>query len=175
MKTITECQPLIYGMLLEQAQRRKVRQRKNVRLLRAAMPVAYSMLGLAIVFDAGIMPWDISFWLIFAPFFLFGESVLSAIAHSHSKSKVADTMTTVSAAAIEKAATMRKPPEVQKHKEPVRNTKNAADSSALVLSALRLRGNELLYGGVPTPDVAMRRHRVRSAASTARRRTLTVA
>lgn len=79
MKTITECHPLIYGLLKQHAERRKMRQRRQALALRAAIPIVYVFIGLAIVFDAGIVPWDLRFWLIFSPFFLFGERVLSAV------------------------------------------------------------------------------------------------
>ena len=46
------------------------------------MPVLYAALGLAIVFDAGIEPWDVRFLLIFSPFFLLGEWVLATLAQA---------------------------------------------------------------------------------------------
>jgi len=85
MKTITECHPMIYGLLMAEAERRKIRRRRNVQVLRVIMPLLYGGVGLAIVFDAGIELWDIRFWLIFAPFFLFGESVLSAVMQASAK------------------------------------------------------------------------------------------
>jgi hypothetical protein len=85
MKTITECQPMIYSLLMARAERRRMRRRRNAQVLKTIMPMLYALIGLAIVFDAGIVPWDISFWLIFSPFFLFGESVLSAVARGNSR------------------------------------------------------------------------------------------
>lgn len=87
MKTITECHPMIYGLLMAEAERRKIRRRRNAQVLRTIIPMLYVGVGLAIVFDAGIEPWDIRFWIIFAPFFLFGESVLSAVTQASAKQR----------------------------------------------------------------------------------------
>lgn len=76
---------MIYGLLMAQAERRKVRRQRKAQVLKTLIPLSYIGVGLAIVFDAGVVPWDIRFWLIFAPFFLFGELVLSAVSQVTTK------------------------------------------------------------------------------------------
>ena|SRR5947209_446388 len=79
MKTITEYQPLIFGELFRQAQRRLVRRRSTWKAAVLVLPVLYVFAGLKITADTGLMVWDPRFWLIFVPLFLLGERLLWAL------------------------------------------------------------------------------------------------
>jgi hypothetical protein len=135
MKTITECQPLIYGLLMAQAEHRKVRQRKNAQRLAAAMPVLYMVIGLAIVFDARLMPWDIRFWLIFSPFFLLGEQVLLAVVQANRCRQADEGGKSASAVDAEPSYANGKIAEGQKRRISAKRNR----SPALLLSAFQVR------------------------------------
>ena len=79
MKTITEYQPLIFGELFGQAQKRLVRRRSTWKAAVLVLPVVYVCLGLKITVDTGLRVWDPRFWLIFVPLFLLGERLLWAL------------------------------------------------------------------------------------------------
>lgn len=79
MKTITEYQPLIFGELFGQAQKRLVRRRSTWKAAVLVLPVVYVCLGLKITLDTGLRVWDPRFWLIFVPLFLLGERLLWAL------------------------------------------------------------------------------------------------
>ncbi|HEV7405635.1 MAG TPA: hypothetical protein VGO11_22010 [Chthoniobacteraceae bacterium] len=79
MKTITEYQPLIFGELFGQAQKRLVRRRSAWKAAVLILPIVYVGLGLKITVDTGLRVWDPRFWLIFVPLFLLGERLLWAL------------------------------------------------------------------------------------------------
>ena len=79
MKTITEYQPLIFGELFGQAQKRLVRRRSAWKAAVLVLPLVYVCLGLKITVDTGLRVWDPRFWLIFVPLFLLGERLLWAL------------------------------------------------------------------------------------------------
>lgn len=79
MKTITEYQPLIFGELFGQAQKRLVRRRSTWKAAVLILPVLYICAGLKITADTGLRVWDPRFWLIFVPLFLLGERLLWAL------------------------------------------------------------------------------------------------
>jgi hypothetical protein len=79
VKTITEYQPLIFGELFGQAQKRRGRRRTTWKAAVLTLPVVYVVVGLKITADTGLMVWDPRFWLMFVPLFLLGERLLSAL------------------------------------------------------------------------------------------------
>ena len=79
MKTITEYQPLIFGELFGQAQKRRGRRRSTWKAAVLVLPILYVAIGLKITADTGLMVWDPRFWLMFVPLFLLGERLLWAL------------------------------------------------------------------------------------------------
>ncbi|RYD75691.1 MAG: hypothetical protein EOP84_17915 [Verrucomicrobiaceae bacterium] len=139
MKTITECQPLIYGLLMAQAEHRKTRRRKNVQRLKAAMPIAYVGIGLAIVFDAGLMPWDARFWLIFSPVFVFGEWLLSTVARAGQRQNTEENGQVRGSAEANERKAAASAAEIQKRKIASRRDRNRHENAPLLLSAFQVR------------------------------------
>lgn len=80
MKTITDMQPLIWGMVLDDAQRRTRQKKAWLRAVAWGLPLLYVAGGMWIVAETGLAPWDVRFWIIFLPFFLFTERVFWAVA-----------------------------------------------------------------------------------------------
>ncbi len=76
MKTITEYQPMIYSVLFAGPERRRNRQRQNLRAVAAVLMLAYLGAILKIMADTGLAAWDWQFWLIFGPLFALGERLL---------------------------------------------------------------------------------------------------
>jgi hypothetical protein len=79
VKTITEYQPLIFGELFGQAQKRRGRRRSTWKAAVLVLPVVYVAVGVKITADTGLMVWDPRFWLMFVPLFLLGERLLWAL------------------------------------------------------------------------------------------------
>jgi hypothetical protein len=76
LKTITQMQPLIYDVLLEQPRRRRIRRDRTLRLLRGIFLGLYVAAGLAVTENTGLAPWEGGFWLILVPPFALGEWTL---------------------------------------------------------------------------------------------------
>ncbi len=70
MKTITEYQPLIFGLLQAHAENRGVRRKLTLRAIACYLPALYTLMALGLILGTGLPPWDWRFWMVFTPFFL---------------------------------------------------------------------------------------------------------
>ncbi len=76
MKTITEYQPLIFGLLLARAENRGVRRNLTLRAIACYLPALYVLVALGLILGTGLAPWDWPFWMVFTPFFMGSELAL---------------------------------------------------------------------------------------------------
>lgn len=75
MKTITEYQPLIFGVMLARTRARAINRRAmGVNLIVA---VAYALVGYGLTLDlkASLLEWQ--FWIVFGPLFVAAELLIS--------------------------------------------------------------------------------------------------
>ena len=76
MKTITQYQPLIFGLLQMREDRKDARRAWSHALIVRILPRLCLGAGLWIALDTGLQPWSLSFWTIFGPVFLASELAL---------------------------------------------------------------------------------------------------
>jgi hypothetical protein len=80
LKTITQYQPLIFGLLQMREDRKDARRAWSQALIVRILPRLCLGAGLWIALDTGLQPWSLSFWTIFGPVFLASELALWEIA-----------------------------------------------------------------------------------------------
>ena len=85
MKTITQYQPLIFGLMQMREDRKDARRAWSQALIVRMLPRLCLGAGLWIALDTGLQPWSLSFWTIFGPLFLASELALWEISGRNRK------------------------------------------------------------------------------------------
>jgi hypothetical protein len=85
LKTITQYQPLIFGLMQMREHRKDARRAWSQALIVRMLPRLCLGAGLWIALDTGLQPWSLSFWTIFGPLFLASELALWEISGRNRK------------------------------------------------------------------------------------------